>query len=278
MAISERRPGESNTSYMQRIQREQKNKPTRVNVAPKPLGNIPDKLPGETDQAYMQRITQSVTDRVKKVGDSLTPMNAGPSMPQLSPWLSIESLGEKGKLTPSLITSKAIQEEMDASPWYKMALERQGMEESKQRGASEQQMATQAAQARGLLASRGGLRGGAAERLASQSADNLALMRQGILGQGAEARADLGLKGLGLASDIVGRNVSAENVARQQNVANVWADLQNQNARNLEKYREEMKMKGAEETSEGIRKSGGGKGFFQDPGGSTQAFFRNLTR
>lgn len=201
---------------------------------------------------------------------------AAPSGPQLSPWIGIESLKERGTLTPSLVTSKAIQEEMEASPWFKMALERQGLEESKQRGAAEQQMATQAAQARGLLASRGGLRGGSAERLASQSAENLALARQGILGQGAEARADLGMKGLGLASDIVGRNVSAENVARQQNVQNAIEDLRNQNLRNLEQYREEMKLKGAEATSEGIRKSGGGGGFFQNPVKATQATFKNL--
>jgi len=245
------------TSLQLKRQREQQNK-----ITSKPMGAM--------SRSFMpspKPIQQAVSEAAAAV----------PSGPQLSPWAGIESLKERGTLTPSLVTSKAIQEEMDASPWFKMALERQGLEESKQRGAAEQQMATQAAQARGLLASRGGLRGGSAERLASQSAENLALARQGILGQGAEARADLGMKGLGLASDIVGRNVSAENVARQQNVQNAIEDLRNQNLRNLEQYREEMKIKGAQETSEGIRKSGGGKGFFQDPGGSTRAFFKNLT-
>lgn len=201
---------------------------------------------------------------------------AAPTGPQLSPWQGISSLGEKGVYTPQTISGEAIQKEMESSPWYSMAKQRQGLEEAQRLTGATQQAGTQAAQARGMLASRGGLRGGAAERLAGSAAENLAMMRQGIAGQGAEARADLGMKGLGLATDIAGRNVEAANRAREFNVGANIADLRAQNERNMQQYLEEMKLKGAEATSEAIRKSKGGGGFFQDPVGATRATFSKM--
>lgn len=232
----------------------------------KPVINIKKSVPSSSEMSKM-------LDTFKK---QVAAVPLPPSGPQLSPWQGISTLGEKGIFTPQTISGQAIQTEMESSPWYAMAKQRQGLEEAQRLTGATQQAGTQAAQARGMLASRGGLRGGAAERLAGSAAENLALMRQGIAGQGAEARADLGIKGLGLATDILGRNVDAMNRAREFNVGANIADLRAQNERNMQQYLEEMKLRGAEATSEAIRKSKGGGGFFADPVGATKAAFKKL--
>lgn len=196
--------------------------------------------------------------------------------PQLSPWVGISSLGEKGVLTPSLVTGQAIQSEMENSPWYQMALKKQAAEQDRLLGQTQQQQAGQLAQARGQLAMRGGLRGGSAERLAMGGAESGLLASQNIRGSGAMERGQLGMQGIDLARKTVEGNVGAQNTAQQFNIQNQIADLTAQNARNLAQYQEQMKMLGANATADAIRRSGGGGGFFQNPVGATQATFKKI--
>lgn len=196
--------------------------------------------------------------------------------PQLSPWQGIGTLGEAGVIKPKTVTGADIQKQMEESPWYKMALEKQGAEQSQLMDQAARQQAGALAGARSQLAMRGGLGSGAAERMATAGAEGLTNLLQQQRQAGAVERGQLGMQGADLASRIGQFNVGAENVAQAQNVQNRIADLQAQNARDILQYQELMKMKGAEATAEGIRKSGGGKGFLQDPAGATRATFKKL--
>lgn len=200
----------------------------------------------------------------------------GSNYPQLSPWAGISSLGESGVIKPKTLTGQDIQTQMEESPWYKMALQRQEAEQAQLMDQATRQQAGALAGARSQLAMRGGLRGGAAERMAASGAENLTNLLQQQRQAGAVERGQLGMQGADLASRLGQFNIGAENLAQAQNVQNMIADLQAKNARDLARYQEEMKMRGAEATAEGIRRSGGGKGFLQDPAGATRATFKKL--
>jgi hypothetical protein len=167
---------------------------------------------------------------------------AGSGMPQLSAYKPL--------------TGADIQKEFESSPWMKMATERQQAEQALRLNQAGQQAGTQAAMAQANLAARGGLRGGAAERLAGTSAENAIMAGQGIRGQGAAERGQLGMQGLGIAAQTVGQNVAGEN------------------ERNMMQYQEQMKQLGAGATAEAIKRSGGGGGFFQNPAKAVSGWFK----
>lgn len=79
------------------------------------------------------------------------------------------------------------------SPWLKMQTQRQGVEEMSARDQAAQQAMSGAGAARSQLAMRGGLRGGAASRIAMQSARGMNAARQGIGRQGQLDRLSLGI-------------------------------------------------------------------------------------
>lgn len=180
------------------------------------------------------------------------------AMPQLPEYKGLSTLGEKGVYTPQLIQGVEIQRQLEESPWYRMALQKQAAEEAQRVGAGARQAQTSMAQARAGLAARGGLRGGAAERLAGRAGENLMLTRQNILGQGAVERSGLGMQGTDLASRIAQQNVAAQNAAREFNVKANILDLAGAENRALKKYEEEMKLKGGEAAARA--QTGGGKG------------------
>lgn len=153
------------------------------------------------------------------------------------------------------LTGAAVQQEFESSPWMRMATQRQQAEQALQLNQAGTQAGTQAAMAQANLAARGGLRSGAAERLAGASAESAMMAGQGIRGQGAAERGQLGMQGLGIAAQTVGQNVAGIN------------------ARNILEYQEKMKQLGAGATAEAIKKSGGGGGFFDNPGKAISGWF-----
>ena len=153
------------------------------------------------------------------------------------------------------LTGAAVQQEFETSPWMRMATQRQQAEQALQLNQAGAQAGTQAAMARANLMRGGGLRGGAAERLAGASAESAMMAGQGIRGQGAAERGQLGMQGLGIAAQTVGQNVAGIN------------------ARNILDYQEKMKQLGAGATAEAIKKSGGGGGFFDNPGKAISGWF-----
>lgn len=80
------------------------------------------------------------------------------------------------------------------SPWLQMATEQQQLGEQRLLGQAQQGSAQQAAQAQANLAMRGGLRGGANERLQMAAGRDLAMAGQDVRQQGALQRAGLGVQ------------------------------------------------------------------------------------
>lgn len=179
--------------------------------------------------------------------------------PELGAWQSLNPEDIKSLYKVNTLDQQAIANDMQNSPWYKMALEKQAAEQNQLYNQATQQAATSNAQAQANLAARGGLRGGAAERLASQSGENLALARQNLLGQSAIERGNLGMQSLDRAVDINKFNTGQ---ATQANIADVNAALQNNAAKNEQdrlKYSEAMKLKAAGMTGDAMAKGGGKK-------------------
>jgi hypothetical protein len=236
-------------------------------------GGLPGALAGYT---VTNRKFMNAGQNQQGVPQGAADGGGGFGYPQLSPWAGISSLGEEGLIKPKTLTGQDIQTQMEESPWYKMALEKQGAEQAQLIDQAARQQAGALAGARSQLAMKGGLRGGASERLAASGAENLANLLQQQRQAGAIERGQLGMQGADIASRLGQFNIGAENLAQAQNVQNRMTDLQAQNARNVMEYQEQMKMRGAEATAEGIRKSGGGKGFLQDPAGATRATFKKF--
>lgn len=188
------------------------------------------------------------------------PINLGPEvqMPELEAYQGIETLPGGGQITARTVSGADIQKQMEESPWYKMALEKQGAEQSRLMDQAARQQAGAMAGARSQLAMRGGLTGGAAERMATAGAGNLAEMMQQQRQAGAIERGQLGMQGADLASRIGQFNVGQQSQADVVNLQTQLANLAAQEQRKQLKYSEGMKAKGAYETAKGIGNSGGG--------------------
>jgi len=167
--------------------------------------------------------------------------------PILQSYRGLETLGGAGKLGASTV---------DASPWMNLAMNQQKLEEG---GALEKAVAGQQqalAQGRANLAMRGGLSGGAAERMAMQGANDLANARQNVFAQGAINRGNIALSNVDKRSEIDKFNAQMTQDANRFNTSAAIQDLAAQNARNQFQYGEEMKMKGAAMSGQAIENSG----------------------
>jgi hypothetical protein len=178
------------------------------------------------------------------------------AMPQLEDYQGISSLEGGGKLTAKSLTGADIQKQMEESPWYKMALEKQGSEQARLMDQAARQQAGAMAGARSQLAMRGGLGGGAAERMATAGAGNLAEAMQQQRQGGAVERGQLGMQGADLASKISQFNVGQQAETEKANLQTQLLDLQARENRKLQQYGERMKGYAAEQTSQGIGSGG----------------------
>jgi hypothetical protein len=176
--------------------------------------------------------------------------------PQLEAYRGIETLADKGQLTARSISGEDIQKQMEQSPWYRMALEKQGAEQARLMDQASRQQAGALAGARSQLAMRGGLRGGAAERLAMGGAENVANMMQQQRQTGAVERGQLGMQGADLSSRLAQFNLGQASDVDKLNLQARIADLAAQENRKLQQYGEKMKGYAAERTSEGIGSGG----------------------
>jgi hypothetical protein len=145
------------------------------------------------------------------------------------------------------------------SDWAQSAANRQMVQAGIARDQAGQDAASQAATARSQLAMRGGLTGGARERLGEASMRNALEMNQGVNQQLA-----LGLNQVDMTDEQnrmqqLGQFTGMEN-SRNQFLAN--AQMGNQQARNLfdmTKYQEDMRQWAANRQAQAIENSSGGK-------------------
>jgi len=193
-------------------------------------------------------------------------------------------------INPSNLDPKALQGNLGAlnalnqqatatgpSAWLNSALQGQKLEEAGQMDTAAQQAAGGNANARAQLAMRGGLSGGAAERLARGGQQDLNAQRQNISNQGAGNR--IGLNTQDRANqmsqlnsavaanrdqnaqqiDINKFNANNNNQANAMNVSNNMAENNANNAWKMTKYQEQMKGLGANMSANAIQNSNQGK-------------------
>jgi hypothetical protein len=147
------------------------------------------------------------------------------------------------------------------SAWRDLAGQQQALRYSGLQDQLAQQGATAQAQAMNQLAMRGGLRGGSAERLAQQGAQNRLLAGQGA------ARANMeSLMGLDLADEqrkqqalgaLGQRDLATAEFQRQQEQFNLMAAMQEMAAKrgfDLSQWEKQMEAWGAEQTARSMQK------------------------
>jgi len=156
------------------------------------------------------------------------------------------------------------------SPWEKMMLQRQGLEQSRALDEAKQRSATEAASTTGALAMRGGVGAGGRERAERAASRGLNLASAGVSQSGALQRADIGTSaeeqrlqaapqavqaGLGLG----GAYSQAGQVdlrSSQQNIQNAMEQQRRKNVFGLDKYKAEMEKWAAERQAQAEENSG----------------------
>jgi hypothetical protein len=214
------------------------------------LGGIAGQKAGQRWESWGKGNIYGKTDPKRYGSDMPTPT--------LEDYQGIESLAGGGMLQARQVSGADIQKQMEESPWYKMALEKQGAEQAGLMDQASRQQAGALAGARSQLAMRGGLGGGAAERLASGGAENLSQMMQQQRQAGAVERGQLGMQGADLASRIGQFNVGQQSSTDVRNLQTQLANLAAMEDRKRLIYGEGMKSKGAAMTAQATENAGGG--------------------
>jgi len=202
----------------------------------------------------------------KTSGSQGGPQDQAGARPELSPWESMNQANIRGTdlYRPTTVTGSEIQKQMEESPWYKMALQKQGLEEANLMNQAAAQQAGALAGSRSQLAMRGGLRGGSAERLAMSGAENLASTMQRQRMAGALERSNLGMQSADLASKLAQANAQTLTEAQARNIGAGVGELDKQRAYELAKYQEQMKGYAAEKTGQALGREPK-PGLFSDP-------------
>lgn len=162
------------------------------------------------------------------------------------------------------------------SPWLKMQMQRINLNRNADIGSAMRQAAGQTGQARTSLAMRGGLSGGAAERLALGGQQQARLGQQDIrqgarqaelaAGQAAEENRLANLRALpGMETQLYGARAAERGYGTdvdQYNIGNILREQQLKNAFGLGKYSEDMKGYSAEQMAKAIAAAGQRQGTF----------------
>lgn len=229
-------------------------------------------IPGALAYGAMNK-AENDKKRAAQQGSADGSMDLG-ERPQMTPWVAMnqEDVRATDLFRPTTITGSEVQKQMEESPWYKMALEKQGAEQARLMDQAARQQAGSLAGARTQLAMRGGLRGGTAERLAMAGSENLANLMQQQRMAGAIERGQLGMQGADLASRLAQLNAQTMTDAQARNIYAGMGELDKQRAYNLAKYQEEMKGYAAEKTGQALGKEPK-PGLFSDPIGYFGKYF-----
>lgn len=202
--------------------------------------------------------------------NQLVNMNTGRLAPQFQ--LQAQPDVAVDRAAQDAIRSRAMTE--GDSPWAKMMLEKQALEQATSRDNMVQSGASQSAQARNQMAMRGGVTGGASERLAksnlrSQMMEQNKLARQGSMDQmGIRIQDDQTKQGL--LKDTVGydfqnadlglKNRQYSTDVNKTNITAALADIEAKRGFDMEQYKSKMSAWGAGKTADAQRAaSKGGK-------------------
>lgn len=159
------------------------------------------------------------------------------------------------------------------STWANLMNERQGIEDTQARSGLSQAAASAQAQARSQLASRRGLGGGSAERLARGGARDLMAARQQAAQTSAGNRMNTALQDEQMRMDLLKslpqmelaaldpqfKNRATNMQTQQYNIDQALKDKYAEDQYNMMKYQEDMKTYAAAQQANAIGASGGGK-------------------
>lgn len=189
--------------------------------------------------------------------------------PKLPTYVGIESLGSRAEAGPYDTTfgidrmKTMVDTASQDSPWVKMALEKQALDQQNAAQSAFTDAIKSGAQARAGLAARGGLRGGAGERLSRSSFRDAMLNMQDVNRLGMTQRQDIGLQGEGMRLDMLKQLPGAELASAgyrtgvdQFNIGNRITDLARRGEHERFGYGEGMRAKGAAMSAQAIENAG----------------------
>lgn len=175
------------------------------------------------------------------------------SLPQLEDRKGLADLGAAGQFQATTVANA------EDSPWKKLALQQQGVNQGIAGDELARNNAVAAAQGRAAAAGGIGAANSNMERAGQANMQSLAMGRQGLDATGGQQRQAIaqqaGAKGLATAQF----NTGQLNQANQANISSQRTDATQQNAFNQLKYGEQMKFKSGQLTGDAMAKSGGKK-------------------
>lgn len=244
-------------------------KGTGQNIAKTAFGTAGAVTGGALGGPIGYKLGQSIGSKFgKKIGSGVNapktpgqpgqpPVDAAGMRPELSAWQGMDQgqVRSTDLFRPTMFDAQAMQTGLAAlSPWQTMALQKQEAEQAKAMDEAARQQSGALAGARSSMAMRGGLRGGAAERLAASGAQNLAQTMQQQRQVGAIQRGDIGLKGAEMAREIAQGNVAAQTEGQARNIQAALAELAAKRGYDVSRYTEQMKGYAAEKTGQALGK------------------------
>ena len=146
------------------------------------------------------------------------------------------------------------------SPWAKMMLAKQRQEQLAGGDVAAKQGLQALSQGQSQLAMSGGLSAGARERMARGGSRDLMLAKQNIARQGIGDRLNIGSQDIDRKQSLLSDFANAENTAQQQNITRQTQDVGSLNDFNAQRYAENMKAWGAEQTANAQRQAAGSGG------------------
>lgn len=149
------------------------------------------------------------------------------------------------------------------SEWAKNATDAQRMEEGLAAGRAGLQQQGAQSGAISSLARMGGIGGGTRANLARSGARDLLQAKQGVAGQGIQARYGINDQDMQRRQDLLGATSDLERGADTQNLSALIGDVQGQSAFDMDRYKQILQAYGANQTANATvaagAKSGGGK-------------------
>lgn len=139
------------------------------------------------------------------------------------------------------------------SPWAKMQLEKQGLEQSGARDQAAQSALQGVAQQQSNLARFGGISGGARERLAASGARGLARSQQDVARQGMMDRLGITEQDIGRQQSALGAVGQEELTGQAKNIGALTGDVSGKSSFDMERYKEQMQAMAADKTANAQR-------------------------
>lgn len=150
-------------------------------------------------------------------------------------------------------------QQLTMSPWMDEAIKSRQDATTSQLGTLGQQTNTAMQSAQDYQSMRGGLSGSAANRIAERSAENAALNRQNIMGQGASDVLGLQQQKEDMQQQIDKYNAAQKMDSSAFNTQNAIQSIMDRNAANKFKYMEDMRKYGSEQSANAMKNNSGKK-------------------